>query len=286
MKKPQLLLVLAALALTATLYLGGKTVPPAKPATAEAHGPNDGHNHEAETLTSEKILQSAKADLSPSQSKRITELENAVVRGDVKEQRMHQYHQLAKFWKDSVRRFEPYAYYTAEAAKLENSEKNLTFAARLLTDRLLATGEPALQTWLASNAKVLYESALKLNPKNDSNRIGLGACYIFGNISQNPMEGIGPIREIVAKNPNNLYAQTILGLGGKKSGQYDKAIERFLLVEQKDPQNLEILFHLAECYDLKGDKTNAILYYEKVKQQVAIPQAKEELEKRISELRK
>ncbi|TAH09985.1 MAG: hypothetical protein EAZ12_05430 [Sphingobacteriia bacterium] len=284
MKKSPIILTALSLILLFGLYFGGRTVP-AK--TNTAHSENDGHNHAAEKIDFKKdILAQAKGKLTPEQSQRITALENSVIRGDVNEQQIHVYHQLARFWKDSAKLFEPYAYYTAEASKLENSEKSLTFAARLFLERLMATSEPAMQTWLASNAKVLLENALKINPANDSSKIGLGACYIFGNISSNPMEGILPVREVVERNPGNVYGQMVLGLGGKKSGQYDKAIERFLAVLKAEPTNVEAVFHIAESYDLKGDKANAIVYYEKAKQMVNIPEAKEELNKRIIELRK
>jgi hypothetical protein len=59
-----------------------------------------------------------------------------------------------------------------------------------------------------------------------------------------------------------------------------------LAVLKAEPTNVEAVFHIAESYDLKGDKANAIVYYEKAKQLVNIPQAKEELNKRIIELRK
>ncbi len=284
MKKSPIILTVLSLVLLFGLYFGGRTVPLK---TNTTHSENDGHDHSAEKIDFKKdILAEAKQKLSPEQSQRITALENSVIRGDVNEQQIHVYHQLARFWKDSAKLFEPYAYYTAEASKLENSEKSLTFAARLFLDRLMATSEPAMQTWLASNAKVLLENALKINPANDSSKIGLGACYIFGNISSNPMEGILPVREVVQRNPGNVYGQMVLGLGGKKSGQYDKAIERFLAVLKAEPTNVEAVFHIAESYDLKGDKANAIVYYEKAKQLVNIPEAKEELNKRIIELRK
>ncbi|MEI6265446.1 MAG: hypothetical protein WCP74_10075 [Sphingobacteriia bacterium] len=284
MKKSPIILTVLSLVLLFGLYFGGRTVPVKSTTT---HSENDGHDHAAEKIDFKKdILAQAKQKLTPEQSQRITALENSVIRGDVNDQQIHVYHQLARFWKDSAKLFEPYAYYTAEASKLENSEKSLTFAARLFLDRLMATSEPAMQTWLASNAKVLLENALKINPANDSSKIGLGACYIFGNISSNPMEGILPVREVVQRNPGNVYGQMVLGLGGKKSGQYDKAIERFLAVLKAEPTNVEAVFHIAESYDLKGDKANAIVYYEKAKQMVNIPQAKEELNKRIIELRK
>jgi tetratricopeptide (TPR) repeat protein len=283
-KKSPIILTVLSLVLLFGLYFGGRTVPVKSNTT---HSENDGHDHTAEKIDFKKdILAQAKQKLTPEQSQRITALENSVIRGDVNDQQIHVYHQLARFWKDSAKLFEPYAYYTAEASKLENSEKSLTFAARLFLDRLMATSEPAMQTWLASNAKVLLENALKINPANDSSKIGLGACYIFGNISSNPMEGILPVREVVQRNPGNVYGQMVLGLGGKKSGQYDKAIERFLAVLKAEPTNVEAVFHIAESYDLKGDKANAIVYYEKAKQMVNIPQAKEELNKRIIELRK
>jgi tetratricopeptide (TPR) repeat protein len=283
-KKSPLIVAAASIALLMALYFGGRTVPNK---SNTPHSENDGHDHSAEKIDFKKdILNQAKNKLSPEQAQRITLLENSVIRGDVNEQQIHVYHQLARFWKDSAKLFEPYAYYTAEASKLENSEKSLTFAARLFLERLMTTSEPAMQTWLAGNAKVLLENALKINPANDSSKIGLGACYIFGNISSNPMEGILPVREVVERNPGNVYGQMVLGLGGKKSGQYDKAIERFLAVLKAEPTNVEAVFHIAESYDLKGDKANAIVYYEKAKQLVNIPQAKEELNKRIIELRK
>lgn len=282
MKKQQFLLIGISLVLFVLLFFFGKTVPP------KSVGP------ESETVQStgiqrlsfSELLAKAKEKISPAQSQRLTQLETSVKRGDVKDQQIHVYHQLARFWADSAHIFEPYAYYTGEAAKLENSEKSLTFAARLYLDNLMTEGQPAMQYWLASNAKVLFEKALTINPNNDSSKIGLGACYLFGNISDNPMQGILPVRAIADKDPGNVYAQMILGLGGKKSGQFDKAIERFLLVVKKEPENVEALFNLAECYEEKGDKANAVKWYEEVKKLVNIPDAQKELNKRITELKK
>jgi tetratricopeptide (TPR) repeat protein len=261
----------------------GSTVAPKNPATAAANVTNEADNQHIEF---KDLLVKAKEKISPEQALRLNSLENSVVRGDVKDQKIHVFHQLARFWSDSAKLFEPYAWYTGEAAKLENSEKSLTFAAQLYIDNLVTEGDPAMQHWLAEQAKDLLEKALVINPNNDSSKIGLGACYIFGNISNNPMEGILPIRNIVQKNPDNLYAQMILGLGGKKSGQLDKAIERFLLIVNKDPENLEAIFHLAECYEMHNDKTNAVKWYTLAAKKVKVPEAKEAIAKRIAELKK
>jgi tetratricopeptide (TPR) repeat protein len=281
LKKQQFLLVGGAIAVFIVLFFFGNTLPPKKnTAAAPAQAPA------GQSVTTEDLLAKARQRISAEQATRLAKLENSVVRGDVVDQQIHVYHQLARFWADSVHLFEPYAYYTGEAAKLENSEKSLTFAAHLFLDNLMTEAQPGMQQWLAGNAKVLFEKALVINPANDSSRIGLGACYLFGNISTNPMEGILPVREIAQKNPDNLYAQMILGLGGKKSGQFDKAIERFSIVVKKQPENMEALFNLAECYEEKGDKANAVKWYSAVRNLVKVPEAQKELDKRITELQK
>jgi tetratricopeptide (TPR) repeat protein len=278
-KKQQLILIGSGLVIVLLLFFFGKTVPAKKPAQ-----PAENTAHAEKVINVEKMLTHAKERLTPAQIQKVTSLENIVVRGDVRNQQLSAYKQLASYWADSIRLFEPYAYYTAEAAKLENSEKSLTFAAHLFLNSLKTEREPAMQTWLASNAKVLFEKALQLNPANDSSRIGLGACYIFGNISDNPMEGIGPIRQIAEKDPNNMFAQFVLGLGGIKSGQYDKAAERLSLVVQKQPDNLEAAINLAEAYDRKGDKANAVKWYNYVKDKIPNEEVQKELDQRIKAL--
>ena len=69
------------------------------------------------------------------------------------------------FWKDSVENgFLPYAYYTGEAAKLENSEKSLTFAAQLFLNNLRGQDNPALKNWMATESRDLFERAEKSEP--------------------------------------------------------------------------------------------------------------------------
>jgi tetratricopeptide (TPR) repeat protein len=280
-KKQQLILVSLAFAALVLLFFFGNTIPPKKAETNQAP---------AQAASASKVefidlLTKAKQKISQTQNERLTALENSVIRGDVKEQKIKVYNQLSSFWRDSAHLFEPYAYYTAEASKLENSEKTLTFAAQLFVDNLLTETDPAMQNWLASSAKDLLDKALQMNPDNDSTKIGLGACFILGNIGGNPMEGILPVRQIAEKNPNNLYAQMVLGLGGKKSGQYDKAIERFNIIVQKQPKNIEAVFQLAECYDLKNDKANAIKWYGEAKKMISNEQIQKDIDKRINELK-
>ena len=280
MKKQQIILVSGGFLLLILLFFFGNTIPPKKPASVAADTP-----HQEKKLDTEKLLTHAKERLTPQQLEKVTSLENSVKRGDVKNQQLAVYRQLTSFWRDTIKLFEPYAFYIAQTAKLENSEKSLTFAAHLFLNNLKTETDPPMQNWLASNAKDLFEQALKVNPENDSSKVGLGACFIFGNISENPMEGIAAVREVVQRNPDNLFGQMILGLGGVKSGQFDRAIERFTIVADKQPDNLEAILNLAEAYDQKGDKANAIKWYTVVKEKISNSEAQKELETRIKALK-
>ena len=280
MKKPQLIVILLATLICVVVII---FVP-----RTQKEGTGAGkENTENQTISTQTILDGAKTALTGSQKISLLSIENQLNTAKAPADRAAIYRQLSKFWADSAQRIEPYLYYTYSAALLENSEKSLTFAAQLLVDNL-ATQEapPAIQNWIAANAKVLLEKALVINPNNDSAIINLGACYLFGNISDNPMQGILKVKEVVDKNPQNIYGNMMLGLGGKKSGQYPKAIERFLNILKLEPKNMEAMVNLAECYELSNQKSLAIEWYTKMKGLIDNPEAKDAIDKRIKELKK
>jgi tetratricopeptide (TPR) repeat protein len=284
-RKQQIILVSAGILLLVFLFFFGQTTPPPKPNTPVLPAAGAGSGAMATpVISTTEVIAKAKKALAQQQVTRLLALENGVVRGDVKAQQIEVFKELARFWGDTAKQPAISAFYIGEAAKLENSEKNLTFAAHLLLDRLMAEDDAALQSWAATQAKALFERALAINPANDSSKVGLGACYLFGNISASPMQGIMMIREVAARDSNNMYAQMMLGMGGIKSGQYDKAIDRFLTVVRRQPHNIEAIFSLAETYERKGDKANAIVWYKKAGQLVEIPEAKKAIEDRIKAL--
>jgi tetratricopeptide (TPR) repeat protein len=284
MKKPQWIFAGAALALTLLVYFT------TKPQLFGNH-PKPLSQEQQQTaasagvVTNDSILIHAKEHLTPSQTQRLTEIENGISRGDVLAQKITSYHTLARFWADSMRLFEPYALYTAEAARLENSEKSLTFAAHLFLDNMRREETPELKKWKAEQAKDLFERSLKLNPANDSSQVGLGAVYLYGNLAS-PMEGIMKIRQVAEKDPNNVYAQITLGQASIISGQFDKAIPRFEAVLKIQPQNIEAILSLAEVYERKGENAKAAEWYRKSLPLMKIPEIRAEIEKRITELSK
>ena len=292
MKKPQwitlsiaILFVLGLFAATQGSLFGEKkrvagAAKPAQPAT------EDNHEH---ALSFDSILYYAKRNLPQAQIARLTSLENSFQGVHGAEQKLHAMHQLAKYWSDSARAFTPmawypYAYYTAEAARLENSEKSLSFAAQLFLAALSREQSHQVKDWEAGQAKDLFERSLKLNPQNDSAKVGLGATILYSGHGS-PMEGIAKIREVAERDPKNAYAQLTMGEASLVSGQLDKAVERFKAVVQQQPENLQAALMLADTYERMNKKEDAIGTYQKTLPHITIPEMKKEVEKRINDLK-
>lgn len=285
MKRPQWFFLGAGLLLTALLFAATQKQffgnNPRKAATA-SNLPAAAASGTA--ISIDTILFHSKENLTPAQLMKLTELEKDIVRGDVRSQQLHAFHQLAQFWKDSARLFAPFAWYTAEAARLENSENSLTFAARLFLQGLKEEQNPQLKQWEALQAKDLFERSLKINPANDSNQVFLGETYIYGGVGS-PMEGIGKIRSVLEKDSTNLQAIVALGEASLVSGQLDKAIERFATAARMAPTKDEYTLRVADVYERMNNKAEAIQWYEKSLPLITIPELKQEVEKRVSQLR-
>jgi tetratricopeptide (TPR) repeat protein len=280
LKKQQIILISGGIILLCAIYFFGNTVPPKKsPSPKMAGAAADS------TFNIENVLAATKSRLTPEQHTRVEQLEHSIVRGDVKQQQANVYKQLASFYRDTAHLLLPFAYYTGESAKLENNEKSLTFAARFFLESARSQHDEGLKKWMAKESKQLFEKALVLNPDSDSLKVGLGSCSFFG-ATDNPMQGIMMIREVVERDPSNMYAQYMLGVGSLMSGQLDRAIVRLSLVAEKQPENVEVIIMLAEAYERKGDKPNAIKWYEAVKAKVNNPDIVQELDHRIQDLKK
>ncbi len=279
MNKNILMLLAFGLALLVILWMAPSKPPASAAKPMQQAAPT-------ENITLAQILTEVKKSIPPYQAAFLDAEQAKVTNSTTKADSLLYNRVLLQYCKDSLRNFILGSYYLKNVALLENSEKNLTFAAQLILDSMMISGQSAIQNWLASSAKELFERSIQLNGTNDSSKIGLAACYIFGNIANNPMLGILPLKEIVQKNPDNVYAQMILGLGGRKSGQYDKAIERFNIIITNHPDNLEAIVNLAECYELKGDKQDAIKWYEMFKSKISNPAIISEVDNRIESLNK
>ncbi|MEO6489606.1 MAG: tetratricopeptide repeat protein [Ferruginibacter sp.] len=240
-------------------------------------------------FNAEHFIDDARQKITPQQASYLAKLENGISRGDVPAQQLIAYNQLANFWKDSIKQPEPYLFYLSKASKLDNSEKSLTFAAQIFLEGLRSEQDEGRLNWLTTEAIDLFSRAIKIDPLNDDLRIGLGSCFVYGKgrngNPQETMKGIQELLGVVRRDSNNMKAHLVLGVGGLVSGQFDKALERFQRVVKNQPDNLEAIAYLADAYAAKGNKTEAIKWYNISKRLANNPHYTEEVDNRINSLK-
>ncbi|MES2479308.1 MAG: tetratricopeptide repeat protein [Bacteroidota bacterium] len=247
MTKAPLISIIIALLLLAGIYFGGNTKPPKpkesadKPANAAGQMPQKPNPLDVDSLiiaSKKSLAQHALGEL------QTVDIELRKVTDSA--QLIPVFGKYAQIWQEH-KQFPLAAYYYSLEAKLEKSEKKLTFAAQLFLDLARKEHSAELQTWEASNAIACFDQILKLNPSNDSARLALAECY-FG--TGEAMKGVVLVKEITAKDPENKAANLLLGQQGLISQQFDKAKQRFETVLKNDPKNVEAMLGLAEA--LKG----------------------------------
>jgi len=165
---------------------------------------------------------------------------------------------------DSLRNPSVAAYYMEQAAQASPTESNWMEAANRYYAATRFVDE-ANRPVLFGKATEGFEHVLELNPKNLDAKINLASCYVEG--SPDPMKGIGMLREIEKTDSNNVNLQLNFAFFSEKSGQWDRAIARFKKVLKIQPDFIEAYLHLADAYQQKGDKANAI---ESLKKYVAL----------------
>ena len=126
--------------------------------------------------------------------------------------------------------------------------------------RALASTPPIKRSAVAAAAIRCFQKSLEIQPTNLDAKAGLGAAYVEG--TADPMKGIGLLREVVQQDSTNMKAQLNLAFFSMKSGQFNKAVDRFKKLILLQPDNYELLLYLADGYEKAGDKDNAILTLE------------------------
>ena len=113
----------------------------------------------------------------------------------------------------------------------------------------------------AKDLKPLLETAVLERPDDLSLKNKLAMAIIS---SEAPMVGVQMLREVLEVDPDNREALINLGLLSIRSGQYDRAVERFGKLMKLDTTDYEALLYLAVSWDELGEEGRATEAYRKV----------------------
>lgn len=281
MKRAQIVTIAAVVAIVAYLCFL-HPVGLVKPKDEHANNGMVAGSKPAADVNTETVSATAKTAIGTGLSAKIEDLESQLKAAAGDKQKEDLQRQLAKQW-DDVNQPAPAAFYYLELARKQNRFDDWLNAGNRFNDAYRATQDSTTQSAMVLNAVEAFQNATKLKPDNLDAKSGLGVADVNGG-APSPMTGIGLLLEVVSKDPNNWNANLNLGMFAMKSGQYDKAINRFkTLIAQK--QEVEPYFYLAESYKQLGMKKEAIDAYEKCKELMPDPAFGKRIDDFIKELK-
>lgn len=160
--------------------------------------------------------------------------------------------------------FAPSGYYYSMLANLDTNNANLWASAGLrLTSALDMETDSTFRAILGQKSIEWLIKASVADPANADIKADLAQAYVLG--SDKPMQGIQMLRELVEKDPAHLKSNLYLAQLSIKSGQYEKAIERFLEINRLYPNYAEAYLGLGEAYYQMKNVKQAIIALEQYK---------------------
>ncbi len=227
----------------------------------------------------EEISELSKQNLTANLKKQVSDLE-AALNASSENEKVDLQKKLAQQW-DDLNDAVPAAFYYELIAQKEPGFTPWLKAGDKFTDAYQQTADTLMQPALVQKAIYAYKQADKLQPNTPEVNTGLGIAYVTG--TPNPMQGIQLLLEVVKNDPKNVKANLNLGLFSMKSGQYEKAVERFKTVISIAP-SAEAWFYLASSYENMGMKSDAIGAYLKTKAIAADPNMSQFVDRKVNEL--
>lgn len=256
MRKGQLALGVGTIVLVIALYFGGNTVMKKKD-NGTATMQSDGISFEQyEQQQTDKLLAAEKTQVGA-----LKDALKAVQEGDTATRKKILL-QLSDFWKN-LNNPAIGGYYFYQFAQTEGSKTALENAGDVLISAYKNGSDSIISNKLITFALRSYEEGVHKDSSDVGLQIKLADAYVQG--SPEPMKGIGMLKELEHKYPDNIPVQIALGRLAIQSGQLDKAKDRFKKVLQLEPQNTEALYFMAITEAQLGHTDEAVRLFEMCK---------------------
>ncbi|MEO5912405.1 MAG: tetratricopeptide repeat protein [Pelobium sp.] len=233
----------------------------------------------ATSVSSESVSSVSKQMISATLAADIENLEKELKSADGAQKTAIQ-KQIAQKW-DDVNQPAAAAFAYEAIAVAEPNYQNWIIAGDRFTDGYQNFRDTTATAGLLNKAMNAYTKALEIKPESLDAKTGLGVAYVSG--TQEPMKGIALLLGVVKEDPKNMKANMNLGMFSMKSGQFEKAVDRFKTVISISPAP-EAWFYLGTSYENMGMKPEAILAYQKSKELAADASLSDFVDRKIKEL--
>jgi tetratricopeptide (TPR) repeat protein len=278
MKKSIILSCVLAVALVGTLFSLPKVVVNTKGKEVEAE------RNQSAAATNNNAAESApkshdEATLSPDQQKRIDQLRSGFTQAGDK-QKVDAGIQLSdEFAK--LQKFDSAALYAEKVAALSPSVENFVRTGDRYYEAFGFAVDEQKAKNLGTKTREYYQKALDQNPGLLAAKANMAMTYVN---TENPMQGILMLREVLDTDPTNELALFNLGILSMRSNQYSKAADRFRQILTNNPANTKAKFYLGLSLVELGNKEQAQKVLSEVKKEEKDPviqQAIGELEEHL-----
>ncbi len=274
MQKGQIALGAGALILAAALYFGGKTTAKKDNVTTPVN---------AQSFSFEAYEKNKEAALAASDREKLAGLVSAlkVPESDTAISKKACI-QLSEFWKEQHNPALA-AYYIYQYAQKDQTKPAFENAGDALLSVYKSGSDSIISNNLITFALRSYEEAVRIDGSDVELKIKLADVYVQG--SQEPMKGIGILRQLSDSLPDNIPVLLALGRLSIQSGQFDKAKERLQKVLKLEPQNTEAMYFLAIAEAQLGHTEEAIRMFEMCKQLVGNKEFDKEIDEIVKNLK-
>ncbi len=269
--KTQIAVILGIVALTTVLFMLEKKVLSAKKAVAmsdktqtEVSGETDANLKSIDTIVAEsifKLTQEEKKELLLSENTDATGVKKVMSAYKKLDNKLGIAFCMEKLKEANTERMIGLAYYAAFNQSVIDENK------RAIANKVITYLKPSLEK----------------TPEDVDIKCALADCYV--NTTQNPMNGIMLLREVIATDSTNESALFLLGEFAIKSGQFDKAQVRFESLVRYYPASIKYSLYLAQLFSNHGEPNKALETLLNAKKQAKRKSAIDSIETSINHLK-
>lgn len=250
LNKAQIGAVLVAVILFSGLYFG-LDARPEKSKTMDRS-----RSIQGEKISVSGLMEQAKSRLSESKANELKNLEMQLEAAAQELDRISTLKKISAFWYAGNET--PVAGAVAEeVANLENADSSWSVAGALFYTGLINTQDPVERDFCAQHAIKSFENAASLAPGKPEHRVNLALVYAENPPPDNPMQAVLMLRELEKQHPESPSVYNALGRLAIKTGQWQRAVDRFEKSWSLDQKNPNTPCLLAKAYEGLGNTEKA-----------------------------
>jgi len=175
------------------------------------------------------------------------------------------------------------AYYAEQLAKQSHSGTDWLQAGRRYYNAVQFTQEQSVVPQLFQSAIRCLNKAAELGADSTMVHIYKARCLVEG--TNQPMDGITLLRRVERYDSLNVELNITFAFFSVKSGQLEKAIQRFKKVLRSDSTYIEAYLHLADCFVQTNQNDSAIVMLRRYSDKVPDMMVRAEVNKYIEQLK-